>query len=96
MDDDRSKTLSYDEFRKGIHDFGLAVTDEVCCTLKQICPKSSPMPNLACVHFPLVQSLCHKIKKRSNIQKEAMCNINLDAGSILKQSKRIANANAYK
>jgi len=28
MDDDRSKTLSYDEFRKGIHDFGLAVTDE--------------------------------------------------------------------
>ena len=28
MDDDRSKSLSYEEFRKGIHDFGVSVSDE--------------------------------------------------------------------
>eukprot|EP00795_Rhopilema_esculentum_P004395 gene4395-20620_t len=28
MDDDRSKSLSFEEFRKGIHDFGLVVADD--------------------------------------------------------------------
>ena len=29
MDDDRSKSLSFEEFKKGIHDFGLVVADDV-------------------------------------------------------------------
>ena len=34
MDDDRSRSLSYEEFKKGVHDFGLAVSDEVCLLFK--------------------------------------------------------------
>ena len=29
MDDDGSKSLSYDEFKKGLHDYGMSVTDSV-------------------------------------------------------------------
>ena len=44
MDDDRSRTLSYEEFKKGVRDFGLAVSDEVCIHLwdsfLQLCKSS--------------------------------------------------------
>ena len=29
MDDDGSRTLNFEEFRKGLHDFGVTLSDEV-------------------------------------------------------------------
>ena len=29
MDDDRSRTLNFEEFKKGLHDYGVAVSDNV-------------------------------------------------------------------
>lgn len=31
MDDDGSKKLDYQEFKKGVHDYGLVVDDDVSC-----------------------------------------------------------------
>lgn len=33
MDDDGSKKLDFDEFKKGIHDYGLLMEDSVSCRL---------------------------------------------------------------
>ena len=32
MDDDGSKSLDFSEFKKGIHDYGINMDDEVCHT----------------------------------------------------------------
>ena len=37
MDDDGSKSLDFNEFKKGLNDYGMAPTDEVTCLSVCVC-----------------------------------------------------------
>ena len=44
MDDDGSKSLDFTEFKKGLNDYGLAVTEEVMALLHACCLSPIPLP----------------------------------------------------